>query len=213
MPFIDYLIQQGWLKTDVIIDAFQKIKRADFLPPDLKDLAELNEALPIGFGQTISQPLVVAFMLELLRPEAGDKVLDIGSGSGWTSGLLGQIVGEKGKLVAIELVPELKKFGEDNVSKYNFVKKGIVEFVCADGSLGYPSFATRPELAEGFDKILASASLQKDEIPHTWKEQLKVEGIIVTPIGSSIWRFIKKSENEFEKQEYPGFAFVPLIER
>ena len=206
MPLIDYLIQQGWLKTDVIIDAFQKIKRADFLPPDLKDLAELNEALPIGFGQTISQPLVVAFMLELLRPEAGDKVLDIGSGSGWTSGLLGQIVGEKGKLVAIELVPELKKFGEDNVSKYNFVKKGIVKFICGDGSKGYKKEAP-------FDKILASASLQKDEIPHTWKEQLKVEGIIVTPIGSSIWRFIKKSENEFEKQEYPGFAFVPLIER
>jgi len=206
MPLIDYLIQQGWLKTDVIIDAFQKIKRADFLPPDLKDLAELNEALPIGFGQTISQPLVVAFMLELLRPEAGDKVLDIGSGSGWTSGLLGQIVGEKGKLVAIELVPELKKFGEDNVSKYNFVKKGIVKFICGDGSKGYKKEAP-------FDKILASASLQKDEIPHTWKEQLKVEGIIVTPIGSSIWRFIKKSENEFEKQEYPGFAFVPLISK
>jgi protein-L-isoaspartate(D-aspartate) O-methyltransferase len=70
------------------------------LPEDLKDLAELNEALPIGYGQTISQPLVVAFMLELLQPKEGEKILDIGSGSGWTSALLAEIVGEKGKVIA-----------------------------------------------------------------------------------------------------------------
>jgi len=77
------------------------------MPPDMKNLAEVNEALPIGFGQTISQPLVVAFMLELLAPETGDKILDIGSGSGWTSALLGELVEEKGKIIAIDIVPEL----------------------------------------------------------------------------------------------------------
>ena len=85
MSLIDSLIQQGWLKTPEIIEAFRKIKRIDFLPEDMKDLAELNEALPIGYGQTISQPLVVAFMLELLQPKKGEKILDIGSGSGWTA--------------------------------------------------------------------------------------------------------------------------------
>ena len=97
MALIDSLVEQGWLKTPRIIKAFRKIKRIDFLPEDMKDLAELNEALPIGYGQTISQPLVVAFMLELLEPKPGDKILDIGAGSGWTTALLAEIVSQQGK--------------------------------------------------------------------------------------------------------------------
>jgi len=228
MSLIDSLIQQGWLKTPEIIEAFRKIKRIDFLPEDMKDLAELNEALPIGYGQTISQPLVVAFMLELLQPKEGEKILDIGSGSGWTSALLAHIVsgGElkskiknkkskiDGRVIAIEVIPELKEFGKKNVAKYNFIEKGIVEFICTDGSKGYQKEAP-------FDKILASASAEK--LPLVWKEQLKIEGKIVTPIGSSIWLFEKKTpsfakategeETEFIKTEYPGFAFVPLISK
>ena len=199
---IEDLIQGGWLKTPRIIEAFQKIKRVDFLPEDMKDLAELNEALPIGYGQTISQPLVVAFMLEQLTPEEGEKILDVGSGSGWTSALLGEIVGPEGKVIAIDIVPELVEFGEKNVAKYDFIKSGIAEFICADGSKGYQKEAP-------FDKILASASAAK--LPSAWQEQLKTGGRIVTPIGSSIWLFIKKSETNFEEVEYPGFAFVPLI--
>jgi len=203
MNLIDTLIQEGYLKTPRIIEAFKKIKRVDFLPEDLKDLAELNEALPISFGQTISQPLVVAFMLELLEPKKGEKILDIGSGSGWTSALLGEIVGPLGKVIAIDIVPELKEFGKKNVGKYNFLEKGIVEFICADGSKGYEKEAP-------FDKILVSATAIR--IPDSWKKQLKVGGRIVTPINSSIWLFIKKSDNEFKETEYPGFVFVPLIE-
>ncbi len=102
MSLIDSLIKEGWLKTERIIEAFGKIKRADFLPEDMRNLAELNEALSIGQGQTISQPLVVAFMIEKLGPQPGDKILDIGSGSGWTSALLAEIVGEKGKVFALD---------------------------------------------------------------------------------------------------------------
>jgi len=211
MVLIDSLIREGWLKTSRIIDAFRKIKRKDFLPEEMKDLAGLNEALPIGYGQTISQPLVVAFMLEQLSPEKGEKILDVGSGSGWTSALLGEIVGEKGKVISIDIVPELVEFGRKNVAKYNFIKEGIVEFICVDGSKGYPQYASRPELAEGFDKILASASAA--EIPPAWKEQLKIGGRIVAPIGSSIWLLSKKSATEFDQTEYPGFVFVPLIEK
>jgi len=126
MNLVDSLIQQGWLKTPRIIEAFRNVKRVDFLPDNLKNLDELNEALPIGFDQTISQPLVVAFMLELLRPQIGDKILDVGSGSGWTTALLSEIVGEEGRVIAIETIPELKEFGEKNVCKYNFINKGIV---------------------------------------------------------------------------------------
>ncbi len=211
MALIDSLIEKGWLKTERIIETFKKIKRVDFLPEDIKNLADLNEALPIGYGQTISQPLVVAFMIEQLEPQPGERILDIGSGSGWTTAILAEIIGEEGKVIAIELVPELKEFGEKNVAQYNFVKKGIVEFICADGSKGCPDITSRPELAEGFDKILVSAAAER--VSPAWKEQLKIGGRIVAPIGSSIWLFIKKSEKEFEEIEYPGFAFVPLIKK
>jgi len=221
MNLIDSLIGGGWLKTPRIIEAFRRIKRVDFLPKDLEDLAELNEALPIGYGQTISQPLVVAFMLEQLEPKEGDKILDIGSGSGWTSALLGEIVGKKGRVIAIDIIPELVEFGKKNVAKYNFLapyrtegsgagiekglpagRQGIVEFICTDGSKGYKKEAP-------YDKILASASAQS--LPQAWKEQLKIGGRIVTPIDTSIWVFIKKNEEEFEEYEYPGFVFVPLV--
>ena len=205
MALIDHLINEGWLKAPRIIEAFRRIKRVDFLPKDLEDLAELNEALPIGYGQTISQPLVVVFMLEQLEPKEGDKILDIGSGSGWTSALLGEIVGKKGRVIAIDIIPELVEFGKNNVAKYNFIEKGIVEFICADGSKGYKKEAP-------YDGILVSAAAQT-EVPRAWKEQLKIGGRIVTPIGSSIWLFTKKSESKFEEIEYPGFAFVPLISK
>ena len=204
MALVDSLIEQEWLKTPRIIYAFKKIKRIDFLPDDMKDLAELNEALSIGYGQTISQPLVVAFMLELLQPKPGDKVLDIGAGSGWTSALLSEIVGDKGKVIAIEIIPELVEFSRKNIRKYNFIEKGIAEFICADGSQGYQKEAP-------FDKILCSAEAQ--EVPQAWKDQLKIGGRIVTPIGSSIWLFIKKSSEQFEEKEYPGFVFVPLVSK
>ena len=128
MALINSLIQEGWLKTERYIEAFKKIKRVDFLPEEIKDLAELNEALPIGYSQTISQPLVVAFMIELLKPEEGEKILDVGSGSGWTAAILAEIVGDKGKIIAIEIIPELKEFGENNILKYNFIKEEGLSF-------------------------------------------------------------------------------------
>ena len=203
MALIDNLIKEDWLKTPEIISAFRKIKRADFMPENMKDLAEVDEAMPIGQGQTISQPKVVAFMLELLEPKAGEKILDVGSGSGWTSALLSEIVGDKGRVVSLELIPELKEFGEKNAAKYGFVEKGTAQFICCDGSKGY-------EEESPFDKILASAAARR--VPEAWKKQLKVGGRIVAPINSSIWLFVKKSENEMEEKEYPGFIFVPLIE-
>ena len=214
MALIDSLIKEGWLETHEIIAAFRKIKRADFLPEDMRNLSAFNEPLSIGGGQTISQPLVVVFMLEHLQPQSGEKILDVGAGSGWTTALLAEIVGEKGKVFAIEIIQELKEFGERNVAKYDFlashrthsdagIEKGTVEFILGDGSKGYQKEAP-------FDKILCSASVQT-EVPKTWKEQLKVNGIIVTPVGSSIWVLIKESEKGFKEVEYPGFAFVPLI--
>jgi len=204
MSLVDELISEKWLKTPEIIEAFKKIKREDFMPDNVKHLAGLNEAIPIGQGQTISQPLVVAFMIELLQPKRGEKILDIGSGSGWTSALLAELVGEKGRVFSLELLVELKEFGEKNVARYNFIKKGIVRFIQKDGSKGLEKEAP-------LDKILCSASVQ-GEVPQAWKEHLKAGGIIVTPAASSILYLVKKAENDFTRKEYPGFVFVPLIE-
>lgn len=200
---IDKLIQQRYLKTPLIIEAFRKIKREDFVPEDLKDEADINAPLPIGHGQTISQPLTVAFMLELLRPKPGDKILDIGSGSAWQTALLAYCVGDKGRVFAIERIPELVDFGKKNISKYNFMEKGIVEFFEGDGSRGLKEKAP-------FDKIIIAASAEK--IPEELKKQLKIGGRLVLPIKDSIWLFVKKSDSKFEEHEHYGFAFVPLIE-
>ncbi len=199
---IDYLTEEGYLNTKAIINAFKVVKRRDFVPEEIKDLAELDSPLSIGYGQTISQPLVVAFMLELLQPKPGEEILDIGSGSGWTSALMAQIVGERGKVIAIEIIPQLAKFGRKNISRYNFIKKGIVKIVCGDGSIGFVGEAP-------FDKILASASAKK--LPSAWKQQLKVGGRIVASIKDSIWVFEKKPNGQFKEKEYPGFVFVPLV--
>ena len=201
MSLAENLIENGWLKTFNIIKAFKKIKREDFIPDDIKNLAEWDEALPIGFGQTISQPLTVAFMLELLQPKLEDKVLDVGAGSGWTTAILAEVVNEKGNVVAIEVIPELAEFGKNNVAKYGFKN---VEYVCSDGSKGFKKLAP-------YDKILVSAATENVSDAQFWKEQLKIGGRLVCVIQNSIWLFIKQSEDEFQEKEYPGFVFVPLI--
>ncbi|PIU42840.1 MAG: protein-L-isoaspartate O-methyltransferase [Parcubacteria group bacterium CG_4_9_14_0_2_um_filter_35_11] len=202
MSLIDSLILRGYLKTPSVIEAFRKIKRADFLPSHLKSLSDIDEALPIGEGQTISQPAVVAFMIELLEPKKGEKILDVGSGSGWTTALLAQIVGEKGKVFGIELIPSLAEFGKENIKRYNFIENGIVKILCQDGSKGLPEEAP-------FDKILVSASAE--DVSQAFREQLKKGGKLVIPISTSIWLFKKKEKDVFEEKEYPGFVFVPLI--
>ena len=199
------LLQDGWLKTPAIIDAFKNIHRNDFVLPEFKDDAFINTALPIGFGQTISQPLVVAFMLELLQPLAGQKILEIGYGSGWKTCLLAYIVGQKGKVFAFEIITEIFEFGATNISKYNFLKKGIVECFCEDANNGFPKQAP-------FDRVIAAASA-KEDIPQSWRNQLKIGGRIVAPAKDSIWLLTKKSKNEWEEKEYPGFAFVPLVKK
>jgi len=209
------------------------------VPEKLKDEAYIDAPLPIGQEQTISQPCTVAFMMELLQIEPGDKVLDIGFGSGWTTALLAEIVSHsviarirqlaetkqsreltarsprlshiagftcddknRGKVFAIERIPELCEFGKKNVAKY-FPDEEKVEMKCGDGIKGWPENAP-------FDKIIAGASGEK--LPEAWKEQLKIGGRIVAPVKNSIWLFIKKDKNKFEEIEHPGFVFVPLIE-
>ena len=206
---VDSLIEQEYLKTPRIIEAFQKIKREDFVLSENKESVEVDVPLSIGHGQTISQPLTVAFMMELLRPESGDKILDVGSGSGWTTAILAELVGNNGKVFSVEVIPDLKEFGEENVSKYNFIKKGIVEYFCADGYKGLPEFAP-------FDRVLVSAAAE--EMPKKLLAQLRIGGKLVIPIGEQyksqeVVLIQKQWKNEFKEKRFPGFAFVPLVKK
>ena len=115
--------------------------------------------------------------------------------------MLAYIVGEKGKVFAIERISELSEFGRENSQKYNFEN---LEFITGDGSKGYEKEAL-------YDRIIAAASAFR-EIPKKLKKQLKIGGRLVIPVENSIWLVIKKAEDEYEEKEFPGFVFVPLIE-
>src|SRR3989338_5545910 len=114
---LESFIKEGYLKSPAIIEAFKAIDRKDFVTEEMKEQAYENSALPLMAGQTISQPLVVAFMLELLDLKPGEKVLDIGTGSGWNAALLAYLVGKNGKIISIERLEELHNFAKVNIAK------------------------------------------------------------------------------------------------
>jgi protein-L-isoaspartate(D-aspartate) O-methyltransferase len=195
---IDHLIKIGVLKTPEIINAFHKIDRAFFVLKEFHDYAYEDYPLSIGYGATISQPYTVAFMLELLRPKKGEKILDIGSGSGWTTALLAYLVGARGKIFGVEIVPKLVEFAKDNLKKFKFSNIKVLK---AEGELGLLKEAP-------YNKILVSAAAQ--ELSQEFIEQLASPGKLVVPIGRSIWKIEKDKKNKIAKEEFPGFAFVPL---
>ena len=197
---INSMIVSGILRTSRIIDAFTRVDRKYFVPETVSDFMYIDKPLPIGNNQTISQPSTVAFMLEHLAPKEGDKVLDIGSGSGWTTSLLCYIVGENGSVTGVERVDALVKQGSKNLLQFHFTHDCHIQK--AGESLGIPDTL--------FDKILVSASAE--EVPEALFDQLNIGGILVIPVKNSIFKFKKTSETYVEREEFPGFVFVPLIE-
>lgn len=196
------LMRNGYLRTDYIIEAFANIDRIEFVLPELELDADADIPLPIGYGQTISQPKTVAIMMELLDPQAGQKILDIGSGSGWTTALLGYIAGEKGKVISLERIKELYDFGRKNIRNIKKIKKEVIEFYNMNGIEGYSARAP-------YDRILASASSTK--VPQELKDQLKIGGKLVMPINNYLHYLEKRGENDFYEESYPGFSFVSLV--
>jgi protein-L-isoaspartate(D-aspartate) O-methyltransferase len=204
------LITEGYLHSTALIEAFGIVDRIHFVPANRKDEAYGNYPLPIGHGQTISQPLTVAFMLELLEPKAGDSVLEIGAGSGWQTALLSVLVGgtvgeaqKSGKVVAIERHAELAALAERNIAAADIPTRKNIHFMVNDGTKG--------ALTEGpFDRVIAAAAAER--IPDAWKEQVKIGGCIVAPLRESIVVLKKTTHDTFETKQYFGFSFVPLIE-
>jgi len=203
----EYLKSIQALKSPGLISAFGRVDRRQFVPEDLRARAYDDTALPIGCGQTISQPSTVAFMLELLNLAPGQKILDIGFGSGWTVALLAEATGGKGKVFGVEILPEIFFFGERNLKKYS---GGGIELFRQSGNEGLPEFAP-------YDRILVSAAA--DEVPQALFDQLAIGGRMVIPIrlpldpnhNQVLRLIIKNGRRKFEHRDYPGFVFVPFV--
>ena len=196
---INSMIISGVLRNDSIIEAFTAVDRKYFVAKLYDDHTYADVPLSIGNDQTISQPSTVAFMLEHLGVQKGDKVLDIGSGSGWTTALLCHLVGEEGSVTGLERINELVEQGRVNISKLDLSTHCYISK--AGKYLGAPS--------EQFDRILVSAGA--DEIPEELFSQLYVGGTLVIPIRDSIYKFKKVSESEVSEEAFYGFRFVPLV--
>lgn len=193
------LLRLGVLRSKLIIEAFRHIDRKDFVLAEYAESAYINEPLPIGYGQTISQPYTVAFMLELLELRKNQRILDVGSGSGWTTALLAHVVGTRGRVYGVEVKPELVIFGKRNVEKYKFSHASIEH---AGDAFGLPDKGP-------FDKILVSAA--SVSLPEELIDQLAVGGIIVIPIGNDIVKIKKVSDKNIIREAHSGFVFVPLM--
>ncbi|MEK6855990.1 MAG: protein-L-isoaspartate O-methyltransferase [Nanoarchaeota archaeon] len=191
---LDFLRKKGF--SDKIISAFEKIKRELFIPEHTFLYAYDDMAIPLEPGTTLSQPSTIAFMLTLLNPQDGQKILEIGSGTGYLLSLISELC-PKSEIYGLEInrkfaVSSRKILGENNK----------VHIINRNGNNGLP------EKAE-FDRIIISAALKTK--PHKFLSQLSENGILVAPVGNDIL-CIEKQGNLFKEQSFAGFSFVPLIE-
>lgn len=180
-------------------DAFAALPRVDFLPPDQRPFAGRDHPLPIGYGATNSQPWTVRYMLRLLDARPGDRVLDVGSGSGWTSALLGHLVGPSGSVLGVDVVPELVEMGRANLAG----RLGWVRFERArPGGLGWPDAAP-------FDRILVSAD--GGRVPPELEGQLATGGRMVVPAGHAMVVVDRTATGLTRTPTGDLFTFVPLV--
>jgi len=184
-----------------ILDAFLAVPREAFVSAGYAQLAYGDHPLPIEAGQTISQPYIVALMIEAAGIKAGDKVLEVGAGSGYAAAVISRIAG---KVVGIERQHDLVEVARERLQRLGYDNVAIVE---GDGTKGCPEEAP-------FDAILAAAS--GSHIPESLVEQLKPGGSIVMPVGSPGWvqKLVKATRREdgtLQQSDLGGVRFVPLI--
>lgn len=198
---ICYLKNSRFLTDDNVEAAFRNIPRHVFVPESELACAYYNEPLPIMKNQTISQPGVVSRMTEWLDVKNGQNILEIGTGSGWQSGILSYLIGN-GTVYSIERHPELAKFAQENLKK---LKIENVHVISGDGSVGYPKAAP-------YDRIIITAACTK--IPLPLLEQLSENGLLLAPVGDSLQSLIllqKTSKGIIEIKNQSNYVFVPLL--
>jgi protein-L-isoaspartate(D-aspartate) O-methyltransferase len=201
---VDMLKELGYIRSFKVERAMLAVPRELFVPDDVREYAYDDRPLPIGYGQTISAPSIVAHMTELLDPKPGDKVLEIGTGSGYQAAILAEIVGPEGRVWSIERIPELAELAMRNLGRTGYL--GRVRVVVGDGSLGY-----KPEAP--YDRIMVTAAAPR--IPEPLIEQLKPGGRLVAPVGPLPFQVLlvvdKKEDGSIEVKRDLEVVFVPLI--
>jgi len=193
------VVKRKGIKDESVLEAIKTFPRHFFFDSALHSHAYEDKAFPIGEGQTISQPYTVAFQTELLQVKPGDRVLEIGTGSGYQASILYLLGAEVHSI-------EFKKKLYERSKKLLPQLRINIHFYFGDGSLGLPDKAP-------FDKILVTAGAPV--VPQALTEQLGIGGILVIPVGDrtsqKMLRLTKKSENEIFQEEFDNFSFVPLL--
>lgn len=198
---IQILKKEGFLNDASVESAIRQCPRHEFVPKSFLDMAYENIPVPLMKEQTISQPAVVARMTEWLDVSEGQKILEIGSGSGWQSAILSVLVGN-GRVFSIDRHSELVNFAKENLNKFGIRN---VDVILGDGSIGLPKESP-------FDRIIITAACKK--VPPPLFEQLSLEGLLIAPVGEYLQSMIvykKTTSGIKEIYNQPGYSFVPLF--
>ncbi len=196
---VEEQIKARGIKDPLVIKAMLKVPREEFVPKSLRPEAYDDHPLPIGHGQTISQPYIVAYMTEKLRPRPGDKILEIGTGSGYQTAILAEI---GCRVYTVEIIEELSLRAQKVLKKLRYQN---IHFKIGDGYRGWPEEAP-------FDGIIITAAPPR--IPEELKKQLKIGGRMVVPAGSPfqyLYLVERKSEEEWKVKRLIPVSFVPMV--
>jgi len=201
---VEALVEEGVIRSKIVKEAMLKVPREEFVPSHLREYAYEDTPLPIGYGQTISAPHMVALMCEEAQLAPGMRVLEVGTGSGYHAAVIAEIVGPKGAVYTIERLAELAAFARKNLARTGYLDK--ITLIIGDGSMGYPPAAP-------YDRIIVTAAAP--QVPPPLINQLATEGIIVIPIGDrfnqTLYVVRKKSDGSIEYRTVTPCLFVPLI--
>jgi protein-L-isoaspartate(D-aspartate) O-methyltransferase len=202
---VENLWSSGYLHSQKVKEAMIKVPREEFVPENKRSYAHLDTPLPIGKGQTISAPHMVAILCEELDLEEGMKVLEIGTGYGYNAAVVAEIIGKEGHVYTLERIDILAEKARDNLKRTGYEKR--VTVIVTDGTQGYPEEAP-------FHRIYATASAPN--VPEPLKTQLIIGGKLLSPVGSDHYfqelvSVIRVSEDDYESKKLGGVAFVPMI--
>jgi len=203
---VESLVEEGVIRSKIVKEAMLKVPREEFVPIHLRHYAYEDTPLPIGYGQTISAPHMVALMCEEAQLAPGMRVLEIGTGSGYHAAVIAEIVGPKGAVYSIERLAELSSFARRNLARTGYLDR--VTLIIGDGSMGYPPAAP-------YDRIIVTAAAP--EVPPPLIDQLARNSIMVIPVGDRFNQILyvvhKKSDGSLEYRTVTPCLFVPLIGR